>query len=160
LGYFKHGASSRTKRKRALFLSLLWFLWFNNIYARAVFSPILPLLEDEFVVSHAQASSIFMFQSIGYGIALFFAGLYCGTFGYKKSIALSLVVASATFSLIPFVKSFSTFYVLSLVIGLSSGAYIPSVIPLITLFLWMEMDIRNICYNLSLSCSGLLADRG
>ena len=67
------------KGRGLLFLSLLWFLWFNNIYARAVFSPILPLLEDEFVISHAQASSVFVFQSVGYGISLFFAGL--DTFG-------------------------------------------------------------------------------
>jgi len=120
------------KGRGILFLSLLWFLWFNNIYARSVFSPILPLLEDEFAISHAQASSIFMFQSVGYGISLFFAGLYAGRFGYKKCIALSLAVTSGTFFLIPFVKTFSTLYLLSLIIGFSAGAYIPSVIPFIT----------------------------
>jgi MFS family permease len=61
-----------------LFLSLLWFLWFNNICVRAIFSPILPLLEDQFGTSHAQASSIYTFQSIGYGISIFFAGFYSG----------------------------------------------------------------------------------
>jgi len=71
------------------------FLWFNNIYSRAVFSPILPLLEDEFLVSHARASGIFMFQSVGYGISLLLTGLYAGRLGYKKSIALSLAVTSA-----------------------------------------------------------------
>ena len=120
------------KGRGLLFLSLLWFLWFNNIFARAVFSPILPLLEDEFVISHAQASSIFMFQSVGYGISLFFAGLYAGKFGYKRCIALSLAVTSGTFFLIPLVKTFSTLYFLSLILGFSVGAYIPSVIPLIT----------------------------
>jgi MFS transporter, NNP family, nitrate/nitrite transporter len=118
--------------KGLLLLSLLWFLWFNNIYARAVFSPILPLLEDEFVISHARASGIFMFQSVGYGISLFLTGLYAGKFGYKKCIALSFVVASGAFFLIPLVKTFSTLYFFSLVVGFSAGSYIPSVIPLIT----------------------------
>ncbi|HME44177.1 MAG TPA: MFS transporter [Syntrophorhabdales bacterium] len=150
------------KGRGLLFLSLLWFLWFNNIYARSVFSPILPLLEDEFVISHAQASSIFMFQSIGYAISLFFTGLYGGRFGYKKCIALSLAVTSGTFFLIPLVKTFSMIYLLSLVIGFSAGAYIPSVIPLITEYFaeknWgKSIVIHDSAASVSIFCTPFIA---
>ncbi|MBP1733253.1 MAG: transporter [Deltaproteobacteria bacterium] len=150
------------KGRGLLLLSLLWFLWFNNIYSRAVFSPILPLLEDEFLVSHARASGIFMFQSVGYGISLLLTGLYAGRLGYKKSIALSLAVTSAAFFLIPLVKTFSALYFFSLIIGFSAGSYIPSVIPLITEYFaeknWgKSIVIHDSAASVSIFCTPFLA---
>ena len=44
---------------RALaFLAFLWFLWFMNFSVRTVFSPLMPLIEDEFLVSHGLASTL------------------------------------------------------------------------------------------------------
>jgi MFS family permease len=120
------------KGKGLLFLLFLWFLWFFNFTARAIFSPILPLVEDEFVISHARATSIFIFFSTGYGLAVLFSGLYSGRFGYKKSILLSLCISSFVCFLIPFTKAFSALYVFNFVLGFSIGAYLPSVMPLIT----------------------------
>ncbi|MCX5811902.1 MAG: MFS transporter [Proteobacteria bacterium] len=125
---------SELKGKAILFLLLLWFLWFINFSTRTIFSPILPLIEDEFLISHAGASSIFIFQSIGYGLSMLFSGFYSGRIGYRKSIAFSLVISSFTFSLIPFVKVFSVLYIYSFILGFSAGVYLPSAIPLITEF--------------------------
>jgi MFS transporter, NNP family, nitrate/nitrite transporter len=120
-------------RGRALSVLLFFsFLWFMNMGARVIFSPILPLLEDEFLVTHARASSIFMFQAIGYGVALVFSGFFAGVLGYKKSIALSLTVSSSLLFLIALVKVFPIFYLLGFVLGLSTGFYLPSALPLIT----------------------------
>jgi NNP family nitrate/nitrite transporter-like MFS transporter len=120
------------KGKAFLFLLFLSSLWFLNFAGRAMFSPVLPLIEDEFRISHARASSIFVFQSLGYGVALFFSGFLSGIFGYKKSILCSLLVSAFIFLCIPFVKVFSVLYLFSLVIGLATGIYLPAVIPLIT----------------------------
>jgi len=125
---------SELKGKAFLFLLFLWFLWFINFSVRAIFSPILPLIEDEFAISHARASSIFIFLSIGYGLSMFFAGFYSGKVGYKKTIVLSLIVSSFAFSLIPFVKMFTVLCVISFILGFSTGVYLPSAIPLITEF--------------------------
>jgi NNP family nitrate/nitrite transporter-like MFS transporter len=97
-----------------------------------MFSPILPLIEDEFHISHARASSIFIFQSLGYGISIFFSGLLSGIFGYKRSILVSLIVSSFVFFLIPFVQMFSTLYLFSFIIGMATGIYLPAVMPLMT----------------------------
>ena len=118
--------------KALLFLFFLWFLWFNNFCVRVIFSPILPLMEDEFMITHAKASSIFIFQSIGYALSMLLSGFYSGRFGYKKAIALSLAISSAAFFLIPFVKTFFVFYIFSFAIGCSVGVYLPAVMPLIT----------------------------
>jgi NNP family nitrate/nitrite transporter-like MFS transporter len=80
--------------KALLFLFFLWFIWFVNFSIRMVFSPILPIIEDEFMVNHAQASSIFIFLSGGYGTAVIISGLFSGKFGYKKTIIFSLALLS------------------------------------------------------------------
>lgn len=110
----------------------LWFIWFMNFSIRTVFSPLLPLIEDEFAIQHAQASSFFVYNALGYGTALILAGLFAGRLGYKRSIIFSMVLAAVAFFLIPFVKSFGVLCFLSLVLGLASGIYLPSIIPLIT----------------------------
>ncbi len=120
------------KGRALLFLLFLWFLWFNNLGVRLVFSPILPLVEDEFAVSHARAGSVFIFQSIGYGLSMFFSGFFSGRLGYKKSIILSLAVSSLVCFLIPFFKVFSAIYFFSFFLGFSTGVYLPSVMPLLT----------------------------
>jgi len=120
-------------RGRALsFLFFLWFIWFVNFSIRIVFAPILPLVEDEFMVNHAQASSIFIFLSAGYGVAVIVSGFFSGKFGYKKSIILSLFLLSLIAFLIPFVHKFFMLYLFAFVLGFSVGFYLPSAIPLIT----------------------------
>jgi MFS family permease len=78
-----------------------------------VFSPILPLVEDEFVVGHAQASGIFVFLFAGYGVGVIITGLFSGTFGYKKSIISSLLPLSLISFSIPFIHKFWLLYVFS-----------------------------------------------
>jgi MFS family permease len=114
------------------FILFLWFLWFMNFNVRTIFSPIMPLLEDEFLVNHARAGGVFIFQSVGYGLSLFFSGFFCGRIGYRRSITISLIISSIVCFLIPFVKQFSLLYLLSLIFGISTGIYLPSAIPLIT----------------------------
>ncbi len=118
--------------KALLFLFFLWFLWFINFITRIVFAPILPLLEDEFMINHARASSIFLFLSAGYGAAVIVAGFFSGKFGYKKSIVLSLGLVGLVAFLVPLVQSFYLLYLFAFVIGFSVGFYLPSAIPLIT----------------------------
>jgi len=126
------GRYSNLRGRALLFLLFLWLLWFLNFSVRIMLSPILPVIEDEFVVSHAQASGIFVFLSIGYGVSVLVSGFLSGRFGYKKSIICSLALLSLTTFLIPFVHTFVLLYVFALVLGFAVGTYIPSVIPLIT----------------------------
>lgn len=118
--------------KGLLLLSFLWFLWFTNIISRIFFAPILPLVEDEFMINHARASSLFVFSAAGYGVSLLIAGLFSGKFGYKKSIVLSLGLLSLVSFLVPLVQSFYLLYLFAFVMGFSVGFYLPSAIPLIT----------------------------
>jgi MFS family permease len=123
---------SNFRGQALLFLFFLWFIWFMNFSIRMVFSPILPIIEDEFMVNHARASSIFIFLSAGYAVAVIASGLFSGRLGYKKSIVLSLALLSLVGFLIPLVRNFLLLYLFAFVVGFSVGLYIPSAIPLIT----------------------------
>jgi MFS transporter, NNP family, nitrate/nitrite transporter len=120
-------------RGRALlFISLAWLLWFMNFTSRTIFAPILPLLEDEFGVTHASAAAIFTSISFGYGLSLFFSGVYTRFLGTRKSVAVSVAASAVLFSLISFIKVFELFYLLGFALGISVGMYLPSMLSLIT----------------------------
>ncbi|MBP8625589.1 MAG: MFS transporter [Syntrophorhabdaceae bacterium] len=118
--------------KGFIFLLFLWFIWFINFSIRMLFSPILPIIEDEFTIAHAKASSIFIFLSGGYGLGVLISGFFSGRFGYKKSIVLSLALLSIVNFLIPFVHTFILLYLFAFLLGFSVGLYLPAAIPLIT----------------------------
>ncbi len=120
------------KGKAFVFLLFLWFLWLMNFTSRTIFSPIMPLIEDEFLIGHARASSLFAFNNLGYGISLFFSGIFAGFLGYKRSIMLSMITSTCLFFFIPYVKLFSLLSFFSFILGMSAGVYLPSIIPLIT----------------------------
>ena len=140
-----------------LFLLFLSSLWFLNFVGRTILSPVLPLIEDEFMISHAKASSIFIFLSIGYGISIFFSGLLSGTFGYRKSIIVSLLVTALMFFLIPVVKVFVALYAFAFIIGMATGIYIPAVIPLITSYYDEKMWSKTIAIHDSSASLGVFA---
>ncbi len=118
--------------KAFLFLSFIWLLWFLNFTGRTIFSPILPLLEDEFHVTHARASSIAALVSAGYACSLFFSGVFSSLFGSKKAIVVSLMVTTCIYLSMPFVKSFNALSVLGFILGMTTGMYLPNIIPIIT----------------------------
>lgn len=84
------------------------------------------------MISHGQSSSIFIFLSVGYGVAVIVSGLFSGKAGYKRSIIFSLALLGLVSLLIPVVYNFLLLSTFAFVIGFSVGLYIPSVIPLIT----------------------------
>ena len=145
------------KGRAFLFLLFLSFLWFLNFVGRTLFSPVLPLIEDEFHIHHARASSIFIFQSLGYGISIFFSGLLSGRVGYKRSITVSLAVSACTFFLIPASRDFGVLYLFSFVIGLATGIYIPAVIPLLTRYFDEKIWGKTISIHDSAASIGVFA---
>jgi MFS family permease len=122
------------KGKAFAFLLFLWFLWFLIFTTRAIFSPVLPLIEDEFAVNHATAGSVFVFMSLGYSLSLLASGFLGGQIGYKKSICICLVGSGLVLLVIPFVDTFAPLRLLCFFHGLFAGIYLPSIIPLITAY--------------------------
>lgn len=131
-------------------LSLLiffWFLWFMNFSIRTIFSPLMPLIEDEFAIRHTQAGVFFVFNALGYGLAILSSGMLSGHFGYKRSIMVSLFALSCTLFLVYYADSFPLLCFLSFFLGFASGIYLPSIIPLITHYFEMRTWGRAIAIH-------------
>lgn len=114
------------------YLLIFWSLWFLNYSTRTILAPLLPIIEDELVINHALAGSIFFYMSLGHTITMFLAGLLSHRFGYKKLILTSLVILVISLLFLKYAESYASFAVISFFIGLGSGIYLPCAIPLIT----------------------------
>jgi NNP family nitrate/nitrite transporter-like MFS transporter len=113
-------------------LLLFWGLWYLNFSTRTVLSPLLPIIEDEFTITHALAGSIFTFLSIGFTITLLLTALLAARIGYKKCIALGFLISAVSLFSLKCVATFSSLALAAFFIGLGAGFYIPSAIPLLT----------------------------
>ena len=119
------------KGKGFAFLLFLWFLWFLTFSFRIIPSPLMPLIEDDFKISHAAAGGIFGLMYLGYGVSVFLAGIGTSWAGCKHVITLSLLLSSCVCLLIPAVHDFRGFMICAFVIGLGTGMYLPAAIPII-----------------------------
>jgi len=118
--------------RATLFLLFMWFAWFLNFTTRTIFAPVLPLIEDEFGIAHARATSIVLLTSLAYAPSVFFSSVYARVLGHRKALIISLLLLGLACLAIPFVHVFDLFYAVALVAGVAAGMYIPSVIPLLT----------------------------
>jgi len=84
---------------RVLPLAVFWSLWFLNYSSRTVFSPLLPLIEENFLLSHGQAGGLFTSLAIGYGVSVLVAGRFASVWGRKKVLAASFVEIGFVFLL-------------------------------------------------------------
>lgn len=113
-------------------LFLFWSLWFLNFSTRTIISPLLPVIEDELTISHALAGSFFFFLAVGYATTLLLSGLLTVRIGYKWTIGLGFAILIATLYSLKYASTYSHIAAASLFIGLGSGLYMPSAIPLLT----------------------------
>jgi NNP family nitrate/nitrite transporter-like MFS transporter len=97
-----------------------------------VISPFLPIIEDELVISHGVAGSIFSYVSAGYTVSLFLSGLVSSRIGYKRSIGLGFAILAISFFCLKFANGYGLIAVVAFFIGLGAGTYLPSSIPLLT----------------------------
>jgi len=92
----------------------------------------MPLIEDEFVISHAMAGALFFSFWVGNTMAVFGSGFISQKIGYKKTILIGFSVLVITFFLLRFADRYQLFAVIVFILGMGAGVYLPCAIPLIT----------------------------
>lgn len=107
-------------------------MWFLIMLVRTILGPILPLMEDEFVINHSKAAVLVSFCALGASSSIFASGVFAGRFGYKRSALSCLAVSIAAFLVVPYARDFSHVAGLMFVLGAATGAYFPCIIPLVT----------------------------
>jgi NNP family nitrate/nitrite transporter-like MFS transporter len=117
---------------KILLLLVFWGLWFLNASSRVVLSPLLPIIEDELVITHALAGSLFFYMSVGLTISVFMSGWVAKHIGYKRSILYSFIVLILVFVCFRYAQTYYAFAGFSFALGLTVGIYLPCSVPLIT----------------------------
>jgi len=118
--------------KKIITLILFWSLWFLNFSTRTILSPLLPVIEDEFTISHALAGSLFFYLSLGYATTLLLSSLISVRIGHKRTIALGFAILILTLYSLKYASNYYYMAIASLFIGMGSGLYMPSAIPMLT----------------------------
>ncbi|MCF8036812.1 MAG: MFS transporter [Desulfobacteraceae bacterium] len=119
-----------------LFVTLIFFLTF---IARVMFSPLMPSIESELGLRHAQAGSLFLVMSVGYFIALSSSGFISARIRHRRTIVLSACGAGAALLLIALSSELWQIRGAIFLLGMAAGIYLPSGITTLT----SMVDSRN-----------------
>ncbi len=113
-------------------LCLLTAIFYLNFFARIVFAPLLPRMEESLALSHGEAGSFFLFLSCGYFVSLLGSSFLAARVSHQQTIGWSMLAISGSLLLIaagdslPFLRG--AFFLL----GLTSGLYLPSAVATIS----------------------------
>ncbi|MFO7860114.1 MAG: MFS transporter [Desulfosalsimonas sp.] len=119
-----------------LFISLIFFMTF---LARVMFSPLMPSIETEMNLSHAQAGSMFLIMSIGYFFALAGSGFISARIFHRFTIAAAASGAGMGLLLVSVSHEYWQLQASIFILGMAAGTYLPSGITSLT----NMVDARN-----------------
>jgi NNP family nitrate/nitrite transporter-like MFS transporter len=103
-----------------------------NFMSRVGLGPLLPAVEADLTISHAQAGSLFLFTSVGYFSALFCSGLVSSRLGHRGTIVVSGLAVGGALGAVGLVESFAGLAAAMALVGAAGGFYLPSGIATLT----------------------------
>ena len=121
--------SFRSMLWNVLFLALLFFFAF---IARFIFSPLMPVIESELEITHAQAGSMFLMMSVGFFIGQVSSGLLSSRINHRGALVLSSVCAGIALLAINLTSNFWIIRSIIFFLGLAAGHHMPSAMATIT----------------------------
>jgi NNP family nitrate/nitrite transporter-like MFS transporter len=113
-------------------LSFLVFIFLVNFISRVIFSPLLPTIEKELGISHAQAGSFFFLISAGYLLGLLGSAFLASHSTHKATIVISSSGVGLALLVVCFAGSLWPIRFGLLALGFAAGLYMPSAIATIT----------------------------
>ncbi|HEX6438649.1 MAG TPA: MFS transporter [Candidatus Binatia bacterium] len=134
-----------------------------NFTARIILSPLLPTIEEELAISHAQAGFFFFLISAGYLLGLLSSGFFASRATHKRTIVASSAGVGLALIAIAFASHLSTIRVGLLALGFAAGLYIPSAIAAITSVIRQEhwgkaIAVHELAPNLAFFASPFIAE--
>ena len=144
-------------------LFLLTLLFFMSFMARIVQAPLMPAIEKDLHITHAEAGSLFFILSAGYFITLMGSGFVSARITHRWTMVLS--IACTGLALLATAASESLWQLRAglFLTGLCAGLYLPSAIAAITGFVsprhWGKaIAIHEVAPNLAFVLAPLFAE--
>jgi len=143
-----------------LFLTTIFFL---NFTGRIVFAPLLPSIETDLGIAHAEAASFFLVTSVGYFISLLGSGFLSCRLNHRKTIVLSALSVGVALLGISVCNHLWTVRLALFLLGMSAGIYLPSGIATLTSLVnprhWGKaIAVHELAPNLGFVAAPLLAE--
>jgi NNP family nitrate/nitrite transporter-like MFS transporter len=144
-------------------LLILTSIFFVNFISRIIPAPLMPKIEADLNISHAQAGSFFLLISIGYFVTLIGSGFFSARLTHRKTIILSCAVLGFILLGMSLSKGLWGLRFGLLVLGMAAGLYLPSGFATFTANIsskhWGKaIAIHELAPNLSFVAAPLLAE--
>ena len=144
-------------------LFLLTLLFFTSFMARIVPAPLMPAIEKDLNITHAEAGSLFLILSIGYFITLMGSGFVSARLTHRWTMVLSTICTGFTLLSTAGSEGVWGIRIGLFLTGLSTGLYLPSAIAAITEFMsprhWGKaIAIHEVAPNLAFVIAPLFAE--
>ena len=120
------------RKSQFFLLMLLTGIFLVNFLSRIVLAPLMPVIEQELHLDHADAGALFMLIAIGYSAGLLGSGFVSSRMTHRRTIVLAAVAGGSVFMLIAASHSLWTIRLGLFLLGISTGIYLPSGITTIT----------------------------
>jgi NNP family nitrate/nitrite transporter-like MFS transporter len=144
-------------------LGLLTSIFFINFLARIVLAPLMPGIESDLDISHAEAGSLFLVISLGYFVSLLGSGFISSRVTHKQTIIFSAMALGAALILISFSPGLWFMRLGAFCLGVAAGPYLPSAMATLTTLFdsrhWgRAIAIHELAPNLSFVLAPLICE--
>ena len=119
------------QEKIGITVVLAW-LFYLGFVTRILFGPLMPAVEKDLGISHAEAGLLFLMLSVGYMIAPAVSGLISRKIEHRGALKLSAWLVGLALLPFTFVESIWTMGGLLMIVGFAGSLHLPSAIATIT----------------------------
>ena len=112
--------------------SFLAAIFYFNFLSRIVLGPLMPLIEVDLGIRHAEAGSIFFSISFGYCATLLGSGFLSKRLTHKQIISASTLAVGFSLMAVSGSRTLTEMHLALLCLGMSAGLYLPSGMAVLT----------------------------
>ena len=113
-------------------LVLLAGIFFLSFISRIMFAPLMPTIEHDLGIGHAEAGSLFLLISAGYFVSLLGAGFLSSRLTHRRTIVFSAISVGITLIGVSLCHGAWSIRLGLFTLGLTAGTYLPSGIATLT----------------------------
>jgi predicted MFS family arabinose efflux permease len=113
-------------------LTAIAALFLLTFLGRFIFAPLMPVIENDLGISHAQAGSLFLMISIGLFISQLLSGHLTSRINHHGTLFVSTLALGVPLLWLKIDASLTSLRVVTFVVGMAAGLHIPSAIATIT----------------------------